>query len=149
MRKGSNAVITYNKKILLLLRDDKPDISEPNKWSIIGGGVEEGEDFDQTLKREIYEETNLKPKNITSMGEISFGGSLHALYLVKLNEEELRELKLGDEGQKLEFFSYRQLKELSTTSIITSFVKMFGEEVRRMIEEGVIPDLKMMSANLA
>jgi len=46
-------------EILLLLRDDKPDISYPNHWTLVGGKVEEDETPEQAAHRELHEETGL------------------------------------------------------------------------------------------
>lgn len=48
--------------VLAQLRDDKPDILNPNKWGICGGGAKEGEDKNlrNTAARELWEETGYK-----------------------------------------------------------------------------------------
>ena len=51
-------------KFLLVLRDNKPDIIQPNTWGLIGGGIDEGETPEQTAFRELNEELHLKPKKL-------------------------------------------------------------------------------------
>jgi 8-oxo-dGTP pyrophosphatase MutT (NUDIX family) len=41
---------------LFVLRDDSPEIAEPNTWSLIGGGKEEGETPEEAIRREAWEE---------------------------------------------------------------------------------------------
>lgn len=41
--RGAFALIIHNHKLLMLLQDNDPNISSPNCWSLIGGGIEEGE----------------------------------------------------------------------------------------------------------
>ena len=43
-------------RLLIYLRDDKPDIPFPNHWDFFGGHVEEGETPEETLVREVKEE---------------------------------------------------------------------------------------------
>lgn len=43
-------------KLLVYLRDDKPDIPFPNHWDFFGGHVEDGETPEQALEREVKEE---------------------------------------------------------------------------------------------
>ncbi len=40
-------------------RDDKPHISDPGKYSLWGGGVEQGETPEQAAVREVLEETGV------------------------------------------------------------------------------------------
>ena len=40
-------------KLLIYLRDDKPEISFPNHWDLFGGHVEEVETPEQALVREL------------------------------------------------------------------------------------------------
>lgn len=53
----------YDNKILILKRGSTAPWM-PNKWSLVGGVVEEGEDFESALIRESEEETGLIPINL-------------------------------------------------------------------------------------
>ncbi|PIR04184.1 MAG: hypothetical protein COV59_03300 [Candidatus Magasanikbacteria bacterium CG11_big_fil_rev_8_21_14_0_20_39_34] len=46
-------------RILLMHRDNKPEIAFPNQWSLFGGHVEEGETDREAISREVEEETGL------------------------------------------------------------------------------------------
>jgi len=50
-------------RILLLLRNDFGD--EPNTWSLVSGGIEDGEDVLEGLKREVNEEMQINPNIIS------------------------------------------------------------------------------------
>jgi 8-oxo-dGTP diphosphatase len=43
-------------RLIIYLRDDKPEIPYPNHWDLIGGHVEAGETPEQALVRETKEE---------------------------------------------------------------------------------------------
>jgi 8-oxo-dGTP diphosphatase len=53
------AIVNSDNKFLLLKRADNKDYWMPNKWSLVGGGIEKDETPQQAVKREIKEETNL------------------------------------------------------------------------------------------
>jgi 8-oxo-dGTP diphosphatase len=46
-------------RLIIYLRDDKPDIPFPNHWDLIGGHLEEGETPEQALVREVKEEIGI------------------------------------------------------------------------------------------
>lgn len=48
-----------NSKLLIYLRDGKPDIPFPNYWDLFGGHIEEGETPEMALVREIQEELGI------------------------------------------------------------------------------------------
>jgi 8-oxo-dGTP diphosphatase len=46
-------------RLIIYLRDDKPDIPFPNHWDLIGGHLEAGETPEQALVREVKEEIGI------------------------------------------------------------------------------------------
>ena len=54
--------------ILLMLRDDRPDLRSANRWATIGGHVEPDETPLQAAWREIEEETGRRPAELVSAG---------------------------------------------------------------------------------
>ena len=60
MHKVATALLfDRNNRLLIYLRDNKPEISFPNHWDLFGGQVEENETPEQALVRELKEELNL------------------------------------------------------------------------------------------
>lgn len=143
MKKSANAIVIFEHKFLLLLRDNKQTISDPNKWSILGGEVEEGESYEEALKRELFEEANLSPKNIVYLGILTTPNSAnHAVYWVELTEDEIKQLELGDEGQELRLFSFEEIKNLDLSSNLKWYFNTYEEYLKNIIEKGdaIIPE---------
>lgn len=64
------AALLYGGKVLILLRgSDAP--WEPNKWSLVGGGVEQDETEENAIARESIEEIGMYPENIQFIKRIS------------------------------------------------------------------------------
>ena len=96
----------------MILRDKDKDIPEPNKWHLPGGGTEPDETPEETARRELKEETNLEPKIFRYV--LDFDG-LDYLYHAPLEDSEIKNIKLGDEGQRLSFFTFQEVKMLDLT----------------------------------
>jgi 8-oxo-dGTP pyrophosphatase MutT (NUDIX family) len=98
-------------RILLQLRDDKPDIPFPNCWGIFGGAVEPGETPEEAIVREIKEELNYELADFAYMANFPYDGyEVHMFYkcdpAIKLTDLNVKE------GQRGEFFTLEEVREL-------------------------------------
>lgn len=94
---GVKAIIIQNNTFLALKRTQE----ELDKWEIPGGRMEYGETIEETLHREIFEETNLKvsPCKILNTWDLieSHRQISGIIYLCKY---ESGEIKLSDEHRE-------------------------------------------------
>lgn len=137
MKKSSGALITYNKKVLMLLRDNNPEILNPNCWQLIGGNLEANETPIEALIREIKEESNLQiPKNDPiEIGRIIVPGKQeYFFYWIKLSGEKIKDIKLGNEGQKIDFFSIKELDKMNLGPNFFSYFQEFKEGLKNIVE---------------
>lgn len=133
MKKHVSSLITYSGKILLLHRDNINTIPDPDTWQSIGGYVGEGENFDEAIAREICEETNLTPMSIKYLGKLTSPDDILALYLVRLTDQEVRSLKLGNEGQEVRFFSVTEMDNLNLSPVVRGFFNKYKEKLIEII----------------
>ena len=108
------AVIHSDGKILLQLRDEKPNIYYPGVWGLFGGNVESNEKPIDALKRELLEEIELDIKGaklLFSWGHYKYNSVLH-FFSVPLTVE-LATLSLN-EGEAMELFSIDQIRRIPT-----------------------------------
>ncbi len=116
-------------QVLLLLRDNIKQIPYPNCWDIPGGGLENGETPKETIIREMEEEIELKLK----------APKLFNVY-VKIDRIEYTfwqriDLDLAitplHEGQKLQWFSKKEIENLSERKIAFDFKPILLEFFER------------------
>ncbi|MCR4329502.1 MAG: NUDIX domain-containing protein, partial [Candidatus Roizmanbacteria bacterium] len=107
-----SAIVVFNKKLLLLQRDNAPGIKDPGRWQLPGGGVEKNETFDTAIKRELQEEIGIIPKTLRFLATPS--PHTH-VYHAPLTEEEVTKIKKGDEGMDLRFFTLNEALTLPLT----------------------------------
>lgn len=59
---GAGVIVYDDGKILLQERKDN------SKWALHAGGIEVGEELEETARRELFEETGLKAGNLELLG---------------------------------------------------------------------------------
>jgi 8-oxo-dGTP pyrophosphatase MutT (NUDIX family) len=136
---GMQLFLVCEGKLFLILRDDKPDIRVdpingihfPNTWSLMGGGVDEGEDFFQTAAREAMEELGIRFQ-LQILGVSPKG---NGYFFAEIDRELADNIVLG-EGQECFFFRPDQLSGLKLGGAIDIYFKKYPEVVTKMITSG-------------
>lgn len=136
---GADAIIVHDKKICLVLRDDIPNISRPNKWNAPGGGIDQNETPEEGLRRELKEEINLDATDIVNLGSTTdLEGTIVYRFFVPVTDEQFKDITLLEEGQRLGWFTLDEVLELSKgeefTPNYTFFLETFSNDIKRLIE---------------
>ena len=135
MRKpGAKAIVTHDGKILLVLRDNDPNIPSPNKWNTPGGGIEENETPREALLRELEEEINLSTETAIDLGTTTYSdGSLVYRFFCPVTKEQLTDIRLVSEGQKIGWFTYAETLELEKSSYLSVYLETFAEDIKNLM----------------
>ncbi|EON72741.1 NUDIX hydrolase [Lysinibacillus sphaericus] len=99
-------------RILLQKRTDN------NIWGIPGGILEIGETYEETVKREVFEETNLILNNVSLFGlysgkngfaEYSNGDKVFSVQIIFYSNDYQGTLQINDESSELHFVSRNEI----------------------------------------
>ena len=133
---GIGAVIICNGKILLEKRKSEPG---RGKWTIPGGLVELGESVEQTVMREVREETSLEvedPKLIDVVNSVTTdeNGKIkyHFVivdYFVKL---EGGTLKAADDAAELRWVKFSEVLKYDLTRSFRGFFQRNRQELEKL-----------------
>ncbi len=101
---GVKVALLVEKSILVILRDNKPDIPWPNTWELPGGGREGQETPLECLRREVWEELGLILEEKSIIWSRIYPSMLDeersAVFVVaKISQKQYQEIRFGDEGQ--------------------------------------------------
>lgn len=111
--------VNKQKQILLLLRDDKPNIPYPNCWDILGGNVEEGETPEQCIIREMREEIGRDIQKLQLFKKYDMEDRTEFTYWEEA-EINIKETNLT-EGQRLKWFTEQEINDLPEKNIAFNF----------------------------
>lgn len=101
---GAKVAILIGDRLLVTLRDDRPDIPCPNMWDFPGGGREGDETPEQTMIRETAEEVGLDLTGVPVLWRrqypsVHHPGQLGWFFVVQLPAGAEAGVRFGDEGQ--------------------------------------------------
>lgn len=103
-RKGTSIIfVNDQRKVLLLLRDDKPTIPYPNMWDVPGGHVDDGETPEQCIVREMKEEMDLTLEEFERLSVMEFTDRVEYTFWKRVNLD-IEKIDL-QEGQRLRWFT--------------------------------------------
>lgn len=131
---GAKAIVVYQKKILLVLRDNIPTIPHPNTWNTPGGAIEDGESPKEAMIRELQEEVHLTPSSVISMGTTTYTDeSVVYRFFVPVTDEEFSTIRLGNEGQKIGWFTYDELLALNVSPHSFIYYTTHEKDIREIL----------------
>ena len=125
MKNVTVKVILVNPKgeIFLLHRDDTPNIEVPNKWSFVGGALEEGETPEEGILRETKEEIDFDVKDISLFKEYD-DHEIRRYVFVGTIDKEISELTLT-EGDNMNFFTIEEALKMDISKNTKRYIEEY------------------------
>jgi len=116
-------------KLLFYLRGNNPSIPEPNKWSLFGGVLEEGETKESGLKRELKEEINIPVSQIDYLGQMKNSeGQILYFSKGKIYGDKLIKIKIT-EGQRVNYFAPHKIAGNNFETSVEEFYRKNKGEI--------------------
>lgn len=131
-------LLTPDRKVIIQLRDDKPDLPFPAHWATLGGRIEAGESPEEAVCRELYEETELTLP-LTYWRRVDHAyvwngqpGYVENHAFVGHYDGMVSEIRLH-EGQRLDCFDAEQIDHIPIAYGLEKLLKeFFAEYVRHL-----------------
>jgi mutator protein MutT len=125
LKKNALAVIVNNdNKILLLKRANEPKSWMPEKWALVGGGVEKGETPEQAVNREIKEETNLDiDKFVKSFNIQRNPDSIEQIFACRYNGDPT-DIQLNPEHTNYGWFDMAEMNYLDIVPNLINYINL-------------------------
>lgn len=120
-------ILNSNNEVLLLLRDDNPEIPFPNMWDLPGGKVENGETPEMAIRREMNEELGISDLGTINLFKIITSEKITDNIFWKGLDLNLSDIILN-EGQRLEYFNYESIKNIKLVFNYNSVIEEFFNE---------------------
>lgn len=125
LKENALAVIVDNdNKILLLKRAEEPGTWMPNKWGLVGGGIEKGETPEEACKREIKEEIGLDiDKFVQSFSIEKFEGSIEYVFACRYTGEPT-DVELNEENTNYGWYDIDEMSFLDTVPHLKEYITL-------------------------
>ncbi len=121
--------VVKNKDKILILKKSEDDYNYPNKWSFCSGYVKEFEPAEDTILREIKEETNLKAKIIKKGRIIEIydkNSGKNWIVAPFLCEVKSGNVKLDHENTEFKWINCNDIKKYPTVPGLEKDLKVLG-----------------------
>lgn len=115
---------------ILLLKRSETDNWMPNKWALVGGHIEEGEEPQEALSREIEEECGLDIDNFLERFTIQRNENLiEQIFACRLPQSgDYYDIMLSDEHSDSGWFKFKEIHELDCVPNLVEYIKMAIEK---------------------
>ena len=128
----SLVLLTYNDKVLLMLRDNRVHSSDINTWCFIEVVKKNNDSFEEIILKEIQQETSLKLNSVNFLATIPYNDEEKYIYHATLTSDNLNNIKRG-EGKNLDFFTLQEIEKLHLAKLTNMFLSHHNETIEKIL----------------
>lgn len=88
--KTVRCVLRQQDRYFLVVHNSRLFTGNRPRWGLPGGRIEWGEDFEEALARELWEELSIDPKDFAEIGDYRYKGFRHKIFGADFDEPILR-----------------------------------------------------------
>lgn len=110
-------LLTYKGKALLMHKKTSPIDAEEHAWSFIGGVKKNKESIEITLMKSVQREMGIKVEKVEFVSD--------SFYHARLTDDNVNQIQRS-EGQLLDFFTLKELRNLFLSSTTEQFLSKHG-----------------------
>ncbi|MDO5836954.1 MAG: NUDIX domain-containing protein [Methanobacterium sp.] len=140
---------------ILILKRSTDSKTNPGKWELPGGKVDQGESFDQALIREVHEETQLKIslEHVVGVSEQNLH-LIRAVHIIMSGKIVEGELNLSSEHEGFAWVFFENLPEYELADWLSDFVnnqetpENFESNEKHQFTRTVKPWLKSIQSSM-
>lgn len=120
----SGVIFDDENRILLLKRSSYEDQWQPNKFALVGGAVEKGENPEKALKREIKEETGINVDKFIEKFIIQRSSDQVEHIFIAKYDGKPEDIVVNKEHNGFGWFSYQEIRYLNTVPNLIDYVNI-------------------------
>jgi 8-oxo-dGTP diphosphatase len=141
---------------VLILKRSTDSKTNPGKWELPGGKVDQGESFDQALVREVYEETKLKIslEHVVGISEQNLL-VIRAVHIIMSGKITEGNLTLSNEHEGYAWVFFENLDEYELADWLYDFItnqntynRSEDEKEKNQVSDTVKPWLKSIQTSM-
>jgi len=121
-------IFNVDNEILILKRSQYEEQWMPNKFGLVGGGVEEGETPEEAMRREVIEETGLQLDKVLDKGCIQRNPDSKEYLFLTLYTGNNDDVKLNEEHTDYVWSNFHSLKHHDCVPNLEEYVKLAVEK---------------------
>ena len=123
-QRNAAIILLYNDQKEILLQHRTEDAKRlPGYWALFGGGIEEGETPEETVRRETFEELHYQLENPKKVMVQNFREGKKYVFMEKYNPSQKLELHEGQGMKWIKLSNIKEMKIIDHDKKVLKFIK--------------------------